>query len=198
MLISSDSVNTTWISRHNPKIADENYDKTNPKLSTAEHKRVPIIEDNRSIQSQRNFDDEVKADYFMSSDFHSIPSAALDASAALPMSPFDRIVTPVNHSKLRNSASSMKSGFNNRRMPVESADLSNNFFPTAVEPSSMSSKSCNNKTTNENEQLGRDSPTNSGCDSGYISDRQGNQEQPKAMYALSKILRPIIALDMNK
>ena len=197
LLISSDSANTTRISRPNPKIVDENYCKTNPKLSTAEHKRVPI-KDDRSIQSQRNFNDKIKADCFLSSDFYSISSAKLDPSAALPMSPDDRIVTPVNHSKPRNSASSMQNGFNNRRTPIELADLSNNFLPAAVESPSTSSNSFINKTTNKNEQLGRDSPTNSGCDSGYISDRQGNEEQPKAMYALSKILPPIVALDMNK
>ena len=196
LFISSVSTSTTRISQPNPKVAVENYDRTNPKLSAAEHKRVSI-EDDRNIRSQHHFNDEIKADYFTSSDFHSIPSSKIDPTT-LPVSPGDRIVTPVNHSKLRKSASSMQSGFSNRRTPVESTDLSKNdvaYVVEAVEPTSTSNKSCINETTNENEQLARDSTTNAGFDSGYTFDRQGNEEQPKAM---SKILPPIVRLHMNK
>ena len=196
LLISSVSTSTTRISQPNPKVAVENCDKTNPKLSAAEHKRVSI-EDDRNIRSQHHLNDEIKADYFLSSDFHSIPSSKIDPTTLL-VSPSDRIVTPVNHSKLRKSASSMQSGFRNQRTPVESTDLSKNdvaYVVEAVEPTSTSNKSCINETTNENEQLARDSTTNAGFDSGYTSDRQGNEKQPKAM---SKVLPPIVRLHMNK
>ena len=196
LFISSVSTSTTRISQPNPKVAVENYENTSPKLSAAKHKRVSI-EDDRNIQSQHHLNDEIKADYFLSSDFHSIPSSKLDPTA-YPMSPSDRIVTPVSHSKSRNSASSMQSGFNNRRTPVELTYLSKNvvaYVVEAVEPTSTSNKSCIDKTTNENEQLARDSTTNAGFDSGYTSDRPGNEKQPKAM---SKILPPLVGLNMNK
>ena len=195
LLISSVSTSTKRIYQPNPKVALENYENRSPQLSAAEHKRVSI-EDDRNIQSQHHLNDEIKPHYFMSSGFHSIPSSKLDPTA-YPRSPSDRIVTPENHSKSRKSVSSMQSGFNNRRTPVELTYLSKNvvaYVVEAIEPTSTSNKSCISKTTNENEQLARDSTTNAGFDSGYISDRPGNEKQPKAM---SKILPPLVGLNTN-